>query len=187
MSQPRHWGYPLLLTGLPAALLAVFGAVQALEAPLLTDPSPLLGRAGPVAAATSLALLLADVALPVPSSLVMVANGALFGVLPGTLLSLLGGLGATLVAFGLGRRSRGLLARTTTSAQRARAERLLNRYGLLAVLVTRPVPVLAETVALLAGTTTLGWWRVTLASAAGVLPAALIYAAAGATAQRGLS
>ncbi|MCM0674557.1 VTT domain-containing protein [Micromonospora phytophila] len=182
MNRRRHWGYPVLLAGLPAALLASFGAVGALDVPLLTDPSPALGQPGPASAAVGVALLLTDVAIPVPSSLVMVAHGALFGVIPGTLLSLLGGLGATLVAFGIGRRGRGLLARTTTPAQRARAEALLARYGLIAVLITRPIPVLAETVALLAGTANLGWCRVALASTAGVLPVALLYAVAGATA-----
>ncbi|MEH1096703.1 TVP38/TMEM64 family protein [Micromonospora sp. CPCC 205739] len=172
---------------MPATLVAVFALVEALDVPLLTDPSPLLGTAGPAAALAGVALLLIDVAMPVPSSLVMVANGALFGVLPGTLLSLVGGLGATLVAFGLGRRGRSLLLRTTTPAQRARAEALLRRYGLLAVLVTRPVPVLAETVAVLAGTSELGWRRVALAGGAGVLPTAALYAAAGATAQAAVS
>ncbi|MGN9777563.1 VTT domain-containing protein [Micromonospora sp. H33] len=104
--------------------------------------------------------------------------------LPGALLSMMGGLGATLTAFGIGRRGRGLLTRITTPAQRARAEALLERYGLLAVCLTRPVPVLAETVAMLAGTSDLGWGRVTLVGAAGVLPTSLLFTAAGAAGQR---
>ncbi|MEV5769049.1 VTT domain-containing protein [Micromonospora sp. NPDC052213] len=119
-----------------------------------------------------------------PASLIMVANGALFGVLPGALLSMVGGLGATLAAFGIGRRGRGVLTRITTPAQRTRAEALLERYGLVAVCLTRPVPVLAETVAMLAGTSDLGWGRVTLAAGTGVLPASLLFAAAGAAGQR---
>lgn len=181
---PYRWGYPMVLAGVPAAMLTVFAAVEVLDVPLLTDPSPMRGTAGPAAAAAGLALLVADVVLPVPASLIMVANGALFGVLPGTLLSMVGGLGATLTAFGIGRRGRGLLTRITTPAQRARAEALLDRYGLLAVVLTRPVPVLAETVAMLAGTSDLGWGRVTLAAAAGVLPASLLLTAAGAAGQR---
>ncbi|MEU2611495.1 VTT domain-containing protein [Micromonospora sp. NPDC007271] len=185
MSAPRSWGYPLVLTGVPAAMLAVFALVESLDVPLLTDPSPLLGTAGPAAAVASVALLLVDVAMPVPSSLIMVANGTMFGVLPGALLSMIGGLGATLIAFGIGRRGRGMLTRITTAGQRARAEALLERYGLLAVLLTRPVPVLAETVAMLAGTSNLGWGRVTLAGAAGALPASLLFAVAGAAGQGG--
>ncbi|MGS2618999.1 TVP38/TMEM64 family protein [Micromonospora sp. LZ34] len=179
----RRWGYPLVLAGVPATLLGVFAVVEALDVPLLTDPSPLPGTAGPAAAATGVGLLLVDVALPVPSSLVMVAHGVLFGVVAGAALSLVGGLGATLAAFGIGRRSRRRLARITTPAQRARADELLRRYGLLAVLLSRPVPVLAETVALLAGTSGMAWHRVALAGAAGTLPPAVLYAAAGAAGQ----
>ncbi|MGK5741261.1 TVP38/TMEM64 family protein [Micromonospora sp. URMC 103] len=190
MTTPRRPGYLIVLAGVPAAMLAVFALVEAYDVPLLTDPSPLLRTAGPAAAAAALALLLVDVAMPVPSSLIMVANGALFGVVPGALLSTAGGLGATLVAFAVGRRGRGTLALLTTAAQRARAEALLARYGLLAVCLTRPVPVLAETVAVLAGTSRLGWGRVALAGAAGVLPTAFLFAAAGAageTAGHGLA
>ena len=52
----------------------------------------------------------------------------------------------------------------------------------MAVVVTRPVPILAETVAILAGASSMTWRRLTLASAAGALPGSLIYAIAGATA-----
>ncbi|MEH0934638.1 TVP38/TMEM64 family protein [Micromonospora psammae] len=183
MSSARRWAYPVVLAGIPAVLVVVFLVVEALDVPVLTGPTPMPREAGPAAAAAGVGLLLVDVALPVPSSLVMTANGALFGVLAGTLLSLIGGLGATLVAFGIGANSRHLIARATTPTQHARAEALLRRYGLMAVLLTRPVPVLAETVALLAGTYRLGWRRVALAGAGGVLPTALVCATAGAAAR----
>jgi uncharacterized membrane protein YdjX (TVP38/TMEM64 family) len=52
----------------------------------------------------------------------------------------------------------------------------------LAVVITRPVPLLAETTAILAGASPLGWWRVSLATLVGSLPPALLYAATGAAA-----
>lgn len=51
---------------------------------------------------------------------------------------------------------------------------------MLAVVVTRPVPLLAETVVVMAGAQTLGWLPTAIAAAVGVLPAAVLYAAAGA-------
>jgi uncharacterized membrane protein YdjX (TVP38/TMEM64 family) len=48
--------------------------------------------------------------------------------------------------------------------------------------VTRPVPVLAETVAVLAGTSPLRWSVAVLAAAAGTAVPAVLYAAAGAAA-----
>jgi uncharacterized membrane protein YdjX (TVP38/TMEM64 family) len=179
--------YALLTVGMMALFLALFGVVSWLEIPLLTDPAPWLEAGGLPAAVVGVGLLVGDVFLPVPSSLVMILHGVLFGIVLGTALSLVGSVGATLFGFWLGRRGGPLLERLVSAPERHRADRLLERYGDLAILVTRPVPVLAETVAILAGTSTasaLGWGRVTLAAVAGSLPAALLYALTGATAAR---
>jgi uncharacterized membrane protein YdjX (TVP38/TMEM64 family) len=162
-----------------ASFLLLFIVVEALGVPLLTDPTPWMGRGGVLAASLGVGLLVADVLLPVPSSLVMVAHGALFGVAVGTLLSLVGSVGAALFGFAIGRRGGRLMERLVTPAERERADRLLKRWGALAIIVTRPVPLLAETVAIMAGTSSLGWGRVALASLAGSLPPALLYAITG--------
>lgn len=174
--------YLLLFGGTVGLLFLLFRVVQALEVPLLTDTDAVLQTLGALAAPVAVGLLVADVVLPVPSSLVMVADGALFGVVGGTLLSLAGTLGAGLLAFYLGRSGGPLLARLVSPAERARADRLLDRWGDLAVVVTRPVPILAETVALLAGTSPMTWKRMTLATFAGGFPPSLLYAVAGARA-----
>lgn len=175
--------YALVVAGVMAVLLALFAAAAWLRLPLLTDPGPWLARGGWAAGALGVGLLIADVVLPVPSSLVMIAHGALFGVLGGTLLSLAGSLGAGLFGFLLGRRGSGLVARLVSEPERRRADALLARWGDFAIVVTRPVPILAETVALLAGASPMGWTRMTLATLAGSLPAALLYAVTGATAR----
>jgi uncharacterized membrane protein YdjX (TVP38/TMEM64 family) len=174
-----------LLALMSGLFLALFGVVQALEIPLLSDPGPWLsgsGRWG--AAAIGFALLVLDVLLPVPASLIMVAHGALFGVAGGTLLSLAGALAASALGFGLGRWGSASIHRFVPESERRRADALLRQWGDLAVVVTRPVPILAESVAILAGTSPLSWRRFLVASAGGSLPAALLYALAGATAAR---
>jgi uncharacterized membrane protein YdjX (TVP38/TMEM64 family) len=110
----------------------------------------------------------------------MIAHGALFGVVLGTLLSLLGSLGAMLVGFAMGRRGGTVLSRVVSPRERATADRLLERWGPVAIVLTRPVPLLAETVAVLAGTSSLGWKKAMFAALIGSLPAAAIYALAGA-------
>lgn len=177
----RFW---ILTVSMMAAFLGLFALAQALEVPLLADPSPWLAHRGEAAALLGVGLLIADVLLPVPSSLVMIAHGALFGVVGGTLLSLAGSLGAGLFGFAVGRRGGPLFARLVPADERQRANALLARWGDLAVVVTRPVPILAETVAVLAGASPLGWWRMAVATVAGTLPAALLYALTGATAAR---
>lgn len=162
------------------ALGALFLAVEALHVPLLTDPRPWLSGHATSAAALGIALLVVDVALPVPSSVVMVANGVLFGPVVGTALSMAGSLGAALLGLAIGRRSTALLERLVPADERRRAADLLDRYGVLAVMATRPVPLLAETTVLLAGASGLDVRRTALAAALGSLPAALLYALAGA-------
>lgn len=175
----RYW----ILTGLLMGLfLALFGILQLLDIPFLHNPAGWMeARGGAAAAAAGLGLLVADVFLPVPSSLVMVAHGALFGVVLGASLSLAGSLGATSLAFFLGRRGSPLIARLVSDGEKARADSLLRRYGALAILATRPLPLLAETVAILAGASPMGWGRMLAAAAAGSLPASLLYALTGAT------
>ena len=170
--------------GMLALFLLLFFLVEALGVPLLADPTPWLNRGGAWAATLGVALLVADVLLPVPSSIIMVAHGALFGVLIGTLLSLLGSTGATLFGFWIGRRGGKLLDRLVPPAERERADRLLKRWGMLAIVVTRPIPLVAETVAIMAGASPLTWGRTALAAMAGSLSPALLYALTGATAGR---
>jgi uncharacterized membrane protein YdjX (TVP38/TMEM64 family) len=135
---------------------------------------------GVLAAGLGVGLLIVDVVLPVPSSLVMVAHGALFGVLWGTMLSLVGSVGAAVFAFVIGRRGGAVLERVVTPAERARASSVLARWGTLAIIVTRPVPLLAETVAIMAGASSMTWRAMVVASVAGSLPPALLYALTGA-------
>jgi uncharacterized membrane protein YdjX (TVP38/TMEM64 family) len=172
--------YLLIMSALIASFTILFFIVEALGVPLLSDPTPLMKHGGVLAASLGVGLLIADVVLPVPSSLVMVAHGALFGVVIGTLLSLVGSVGAALFGFAIGRRGGKVLERLVTPAERARADYLLARWGALAIIVTRPVPLLAETVAIMAGASRMSWSSVTCASLAGSLPPALIYALTGA-------
>ena len=168
------------------ALLALFGLLfvlfEALGLPLLEDPSPWLASGGVGAALLGVGLLVVDVLLPIPSNLVMITHGALFGIVTGTLLSLLGSMGAFLAGFWIGRRGGPLLARFVPLEERTRADRLLRRWGLLAILASRPIPLLAETVAVLAGASPVGWRRASLAALLGLTPPGLLYAWVGATA-----
>lgn len=174
--------YLYLVIALKLALLALFGLVTLLGVPLLTDPAPYMPEATLPVAALGVALLIADVLIPVPSSLVMVAHGALFGALGGALLSLTGSIGAAALGFWIGRKGGPLLDRIMTPAERDRGDRLLARHGGLAIVLSRPLPILAETVAILAGTSPLPWPRLLIAAALGALPPALLYALAGAAA-----
>lgn len=172
--------YLLIVVALIVFFMILFFIVEALGVSFLTDPTPWMKHGGVLAAALGVGLLIADVFLPVPSSLVMVAHGSLFGVVIGTLLSLVGSVGAALLGFAVGRRGGTLLERAITPAEQARANNMLERWGVLAIIVTRPIPMLAETVVIMSGASSLSWSTVALASLVGSLPPALLYALTGA-------
>jgi uncharacterized membrane protein YdjX (TVP38/TMEM64 family) len=164
-------------------LLLLFVLASASGVALLEDPTPLL-RGGKIAAAVAgVLLLVVDVFLPVPSSLVMVAHGALFGAATGTVLSVVGSTAAALTGFAVGRAGNDAIRRFVTPGEHDRAGAMLQRWGVLAIAVSRPVPILAETVAILAGSSPLTWRQAALSAAAGSLVPSLLYAWAGAHAQ----
>ena len=113
---------------------------------------------GGVLAALGVGLLVADVLLPVPSSIVMVAHG------PRTFRR--GSAARSFHCWEVSvRRCLVLLSvdaaenywiRVVTHGERARANDLLARWGVLAIIVTRPIPLLAETVAIMSGASSLG-------------------------------
>ena len=174
--------YLWLISSMMILFTLGFVIVEQLGFPLLTDPTPWLSHAGWGAALLGIGLLIADILIPVPATIVMIANGALFGLALGTLLSMIGSLGAALFGFWVGRRGGPLLERLIPEEERNRVNRLLERWGPLAVVVTRPVPILAESVVILAGASPMSWSRLTMATLAGALPASLLYALTGATA-----
>jgi uncharacterized membrane protein YdjX (TVP38/TMEM64 family) len=174
----RH--YLIAVAVVPMAFLALFLIGEMLGIPLLEDPTPWLQQAGWLAAALGVSLLTLDVVLPVPSNVVMIAHGALFGIAGGTLLSLLGTMLASAAAFWIGRRGGRLLALAVPADERAHANATLARWGVVAIVVSRPLPLLAETILVLAGTSPVGWRTAMLAALVGSVPLCLFYAWAGA-------
>jgi uncharacterized membrane protein YdjX (TVP38/TMEM64 family) len=164
-----------------ALFLVLFAVLRAAEVDVLIDPRPTFAGLGGIAALAAIGLLVADVALPVPSSLVMIWLGASYGWALGAVLSLAGCVGATAVAFWLGRRGGPLFERTVPSPERARADAFLSRWGVVAIAVTRPVPIIAETTAIVAGASPAVRWRgMFVAAVAGAAPLAIIYGLVGA-------
>jgi len=175
----QFWLLVALMMGL---LLGMWALAVHLELPLATDPSPWLSDGGWLEALIGVGLLVIDSLLPIPSSLVMIAHGALFGIALGSCLSMIGSLLGAWVGFWIGRRGGPLMARLVPQADRERANRMFDDWGDLAIVVSRPLPVVAETLVIVAGTTSMGWRRLTAATLFGSLPASLLYALTGATA-----
>jgi len=126
-------------------------------------------------------LLVADVVLPVPSSLVMILSGAAFGVMWGALIALAGSIGGEWLGFELIRHyGRGWSVRIAGEGAIDRLERIFTRHGAAAVVVTRALPVVMETMSLVAGLSKMPRRDFLVASLIGTAPIVLVYAYAGA-------
>jgi len=111
-----------------------------------------LRELGPWAAAAGVGLLVADIALPIPSTIVMSALGATYGFWVGSLLSILGSMLAGLTAYGLARwAGRPAAIWIAGEDSLVRTEELFARGGAWLVLTSRWLPILPEAVACLAG------------------------------------
>lgn len=172
----RGW---TIVAGLATALLILFGIVERAGVPLLVDPTPWLQSFSLAAATVGVTLLVIDAFVPVPSSVVMVALGATFGLVGGIALSVLGSVGGFALAYIVGRRSRGALASTVRQDDVTRGSALIRRWGLLAIVASRPVPLVAETVAISAGAFGLRPTPAFVAAIAGAVGPAAVFSYAG--------
>lgn len=177
----RHWASLwLLVAGVVIAVALI--VEQVLHVPVVEYTRRLLTEPGLPAAAVIVGLLGVDLFLPVPSSLVMILSGVVFGVVPGAALSTFGSLAGNLLGFELSRRyGPGLARRLVGEGQLGKMSAAFERHGGLAILLSRPIPVLMETVSVVAGLAAMKRSRFLAASIASTVPMCLVYAWAGST------
>jgi membrane protein DedA with SNARE-associated domain len=137
-----------------------------------------------LAAATIFGLLAFDVVLPVPSSIVSTAAGVLLGAWQGTAIVWSGMMVACLMGYALGARASGVARRFVGEASLAHAELLASRYGDWALVMCRPIPVLAEASVVFAGLVRAPYSRFLGTTALSNLGIALGYASFGAFSMR---
>jgi len=133
------------------------------------------------------ALLALDVFLPVPSSVVSTAAGVLLGFWRGTAVVWLAMTVGCLVGYEFGARAAGAARRLVGDASLARAGRVMDRHGRWAILMCRPIPVLAEASVVFAGLVRVPLVPFLALTAGSNLGIALAYAAVGAYAMEAQS
>ena len=184
--QARAAAAPRLLRW--AALLIVLAGISLVPFALIGDAvdaavRDALAGAPPLwwAGLLIMALLAADVLLPVPSSLLSVAAGGLFGPAGGACLSWLGMTLGCEIAYWLGRQAgRSPMRRLVGGADWARVESAARRRGAVVLALFRPVPVLAEASILFAGAARMPRGQFLLFTAVPNLVISAIYAFLGA-------
>ena len=168
---------PILAIAVLAAILIPF---LLFEGPILSAFTSLTHsrEAKPWLAIGFAFLLATDIVLPVPSSLVSTACGALVGFWPGLLASWLGMCSGCLLGYWLGRRFPA--KRFLTPRDLQRLESLQHQFGDWMLLAVRAVPVLAEASVFFAGLSRRPLPRFLLVTTLSNLGISLAYVAAGA-------
>jgi uncharacterized membrane protein YdjX (TVP38/TMEM64 family) len=133
-----------------------------------------------VLAAAEIGVLAADIILPVPSSLVATLGGASLGVAVGTLCGSVGLTIGSLAGWLLGRIAGRRSLEALDAHERAAVAERRRTLGPLLVVVSRPLPILAEAVALMAGAAGMTWSTFLAAAAPANGVIALAWSLAGA-------
>lgn len=182
--QGARWG--LLFVGLMAAILlpwAVAGDDLARWA--IAAAAALIDRPWLVMALVAVLLAL-DPLLPVPSSIVAVAAGSALGPAIGAAAIWVGLMMGALIGYWLGRHpGRSLAGRIVGTSALAALDARTNRIGALALLISRPVPVVAEAVVFLAGAAAFPVGRFLLAIVPANVALATLWAGLGAASSHG--
>ncbi len=126
-------------------------------------------------ALASFAVLTSDIILPVPSSVVMFTNGYVLGLFYGALLSIVSLMISSYLGYYIGKfTSRGL----KTEAD-LKANQILEKYGTLAILMSRGIPILSESICIVCGYNRMPLKRYLTYNLIGFVPLSFLYAFCG--------
>lgn len=143
-----------------------------------------MGRFGSGAGLAGIGLLVADILLPIPSTVVMSALGLTYGIWLGGLYAATGTTLAGLIAYALSRALGRPLARRLAGEEGLRSgEALFQGGGAWLVAGSRCLPILPEAIACLAGLHRMPFKTYAFALACGSLPTGFLFAAIGALGQ----
>lgn len=188
MDTERRVGLPWKLTALfLLLLLAILVPFALYEEAMTRWAAGLVNADRPrvLVAAAVVSFLALDVVLPVPSTVVNTAAGALLGVWLGTLTAWMGLTAGCLLGYALGRSAgTGAAQRLVGEREWERVSQAAVRYGDWCIVLFRAVPVLAEASVLMAGMTRMPMGRFALLTTIANLGIAVVYAAIGALSAR---
>ena len=139
------------------------------------DPPPPLA----VLAAAEVGILAVDILLPVPSSMVTTLGGAQLGIVGGTLCGWLGMTIGSMLGWGLGAIVGGQAVRHLDTGTRKSLGVRHQRLGPTIVAITRPLPLIAEAAAIMAGEAGMSFITFSVAAASSNLAIAFAWTLTG--------
>jgi uncharacterized membrane protein YdjX (TVP38/TMEM64 family) len=131
---------------------------------------------GPWGVGTSIGLLVIHSFVPFPAELVAIANGMVYGVVWGTVITWVGAMLGAYLAFGLTRAlGRPFVEKMLNRGRRVAMDEWIARHGAGALLFSRFLPVIAfNLINYAAGLTRISWWTFTWATGLGILPVTVL-------------
>ncbi|MEM8530780.1 MAG: TVP38/TMEM64 family protein [Chloroflexota bacterium] len=122
-------------------------------------------------------MILQAVIAPLPSTLIIGANGVIFGVWQGVLLSWFGVLAGASMSYWLARwLGREFIIRWLGTKHMQQVDQMSERDGFWIVLMARLIPIISlDVISYLAGLSRMEYWRFIIASAIGMLPSVIVY------------
>jgi uncharacterized membrane protein YdjX (TVP38/TMEM64 family) len=132
----------VLLVAIPGVRVALGRGLSLLGTGQLAQFRQYLQSFGEWAPLLSIGLMVAEaIAIPVPATIILVANGLVFGLWRGTLVSVIGGCAGAMAAYAIGRWvGRTLLERVVPASSVRWADDLMARYGNWAIVLERWIP-----------------------------------------------
>lgn len=125
-------------------------------------------------------LLVADILIPVPASIVMMTSGILFGPFVGGLVVLAGSLTGAILTFELSRvLGREKVKRWLGHEEYTRVATIMQGYGALAIILTRMVPLATESVSAIAGLSQMTRKKFVAVNIIGFVPTGFFYSYTG--------
>ncbi len=122
-------------------------------------------------------LLMADLLLPIPGTVVMSALGAVYGFWIGGLLSAIGSMLAGMLGYGVGRFFKESFARRWLGEKDFdKGKSLFERGGAWVVAMSRALPILPEVLACMAGLLRMPFGTFVIALACGSIPMGFLFA-----------
>lgn len=119
----------------------------------------------------SFLILISDIIVPIPSSIIIFTNGYVLGLPLGFINSIVALMLSSTIGYYLGKfTSFGLKAKSDSNVNN-----ILNKYGILSVLLTRGIPILSESLCLVAGYHKIPLKKYLLFSFIGYIPICFIY------------
>lgn len=134
-----------------------------------------------ISALIIMGLLIADIIIPVPASIVMIVSGILFGGFLGGIIALAGSLLGALINFQLSRKlGREKIAKWLGDKEYNRLSVAMDKYSGFVVILTRMVPLAMESISTLSGISEIKFKKFFLLNLIGFLPIIFLYSYTGA-------